>query len=82
MDAFPAAVTFMARQAVEFAGMHPDDSRVPEALRLAVRAVHYGCGGDTESDRWAKKAFELLHTKYPGSKAAHETPYWYKNGAH
>jgi hypothetical protein len=82
MDAFPAIVTFMARQSVEWAGLHPDDPRVPESLRLAVRAVHYGCGGDAESDRWAKRAFELLHTRYAGTKPARETPYWYKAGVH
>ncbi len=82
MDAFPAAVTFMAHQAVDWAGSHSEDPRVPESLRLAVRGLRYTCGGDAESDRWAKRAFELLHTRYPNSKAARETPYWYKNGLH
>jgi len=81
LDSFPAAVTFMARQAVAWAGTHPDDSRVPESLRLAVRGVRYSCGGDDQTDRWAKRAFQLLHSRYAQTKAASQTRYWYKAGA-
>lgn len=80
LAAAPAATTFMARQAVEWAGAHPDDARVPEALRLAVRAGHFASGGDGQTDRWVKRAFHLLHARYPKSEAARRTPYWYKAG--
>ena len=81
MDAFPAAATFMAQQAVEWAGTHPGDPRVPEALHLAVRGVRYVCGGDGDTDRWAKRAFRLLHVSYAKTEAARQTPYWYQAGA-
>src|SRR5579862_1606196 len=75
-----AAATLMARAAVEWAGTHPDDPRVPESLHLAVRTAHLACGGDQQTDRWAKRAFTLLHDRYPRSDAARRTPYWYKAG--
>ena len=73
----PAAPTFLTRLAVEWAEAHPDDSRAPEALHLAVLAGRHACGGDGQSDRWLKRAFELLHTRYAKSDAARRTPYWY-----
>ena len=78
LDAFPAAPTFMARESVEWSEAHPDDPRVPEALRLAVRAGHLACGGDEQTDRWSERAFRLLHRRYPGTEAARRTPYWFK----
>jgi hypothetical protein len=80
MDAFPAAPTFMAREAVAWAGLHPDDPRVPESLRLAVRAARFACAGDGQTDRWSRRAFDLLHTHYAKTEAARRTPYWYKVG--
>ena len=77
----PAAPTFLARQGIEWAEAHPDDPRAPEALRLAVRAGHYACGGDGETDRWEKRAFRLLHSRYPKTEAARRTPYWYSVGS-
>ncbi|MGD0365532.1 MAG: hypothetical protein ABSC93_32010, partial [Bryobacteraceae bacterium] len=77
LAAAPAAASLMARQAVEWVEAHPDDSRAPEALRLAVRAGHYACGGDGQTERWMKRAFRLLHSRYPRSEAAVKTPYWY-----
>ena len=73
----PAAPTLMARVVVEWVEAHPDDFRAPEVLRLAVRAAHYACSGDGETRRWAKRAFQLLHHRYPGTEAARRTPYWY-----
>lgn len=76
----PAATTFMARQAVEWADVHPEDPRSPEALRLAIRAVHYSFSGDADTNRWAKQAFEMLHARFPTSEAARRTRYWYRTG--
>ena len=77
LAAAPAAPTFMARQAVEWVEAHPSDARAAEALQLAVRAGHYASGGDRETDRWVRRAFELLHSRYPKSAAARGTPFWY-----
>ncbi len=77
-----AAPTWLARQSVEWAAAHPEDPRVPDALRLAVRAGHYACSGDSNSARWMKRAFELLHSRYGKTEAARRTPYWYGSPAH
>ena len=75
-----AAPTFMARQTVEWVESHRDDPRAAEALHLAVRAGHYACGGDGQTDRWGKRAFRLLHSRYGKTEAARRTPYWYSVG--
>jgi hypothetical protein len=77
LAAASAAPSFMARQAVEWAEAHSDDRRAPESLHLAVRAGHYACGGDGQTERWAKRAFGLLHSRYAKTEAARRTPYWY-----
>jgi hypothetical protein len=77
LAAAPAAPTLLARQAVAWAEAHPDDPRAAEALRLAVRAGHYACGGDGETNQWVKRAFRLLRSRYPKSEAARRTPYWF-----
>lgn len=80
LGAAPAAPTLMARAAVAWVEAHPDDSRAPEILHLAVRAGHYACSGDAATGRWVKRAFQLLHSRYPKSEAARRTPYWYQSG--
>jgi hypothetical protein len=73
----PAAPTFLARQSVEWVETHADDPRAAQALHLVVRAGRYACGGDADTDRWVKRAFRLLHSRYAKSAAARSTPYWY-----
>ena len=60
-----------------FAKTHPEDSRVPEALHLTVRATRHGCT-DKESGSYSKQAFQLLHKQYPKSEWAKRTPYWFQ----
>jgi len=81
LAAAPAAPTLLAREAVTWVEAHPDDPRAPEALHLAVRAGHFACAGDAETDRWVKRAFQLLHLRYPKTEAARRTPYWFSAGA-
>jgi hypothetical protein len=78
----PTAPTLLAQQTVEWVAAHPDDERAPEALYLTVRAGHYACGGDAETDRWVERAFRLLHSRYPKTEAARRTPYWFSAGEH
>jgi len=73
----PAALTLLARQTVQWIEAHPDDPRAPQTLSLTVRAGHYGCGGDDQTDRWVKRAFQLLHSRYPKTEAARRTRYWF-----
>jgi hypothetical protein len=79
LDGAPEAPTFMARQTVEWVEAHPGDPRAAEALRLAVRAGHYACSSDAETDRWVKRAFGVLHSRYGKTEAARRTPFWYRN---
>lgn len=68
--------TFLATEASELAGLLPKDPRVPRMLHLAVRATRYGCkdGGTTSASR---RAFRVLHVKYPDSEWTKRTPYHY-----
>lgn len=78
LDALGTAPNYITRQVIEWAGSHPNDPRVPEALHLAVKTTRYGCT-DKESSRWSKTAFDLLHRKYPTSPWTKKTPYWFKD---
>jgi hypothetical protein len=70
------APAYLCAEALRWARAHPDDPRVPEALHLAVRATRYGQAYDSESG-YSRRAFELLHLKYPKSKWAEMTKYWF-----
>jgi hypothetical protein len=71
------APDWLAAQTLAFADQHPDDPRVPEALHLVVRATRFGCTGDKTGD-FSKRAFDLLHRRYPNTDWVKKTPYWYK----
>jgi len=73
----PVASIVLGNEAMGWVRNHPEDSRAPEALALAVRAGHFGCA---DPDRWkvSKAAFDLLHEKYPASGWAKQTRYWYR----
>jgi hypothetical protein len=75
--ALPSGPRWLGKLTIAWATAHPDDSRVPEALHLVVRAWHYGCTEST-GENYSTQAFELLHRRYPGSKWTKQTPYWYK----
>ncbi len=71
------SVNYLAAVTIEWAKAHPQDSRVPEALHLAVRATRYGASADKSSTPYSKEAFDLLHGQYPDSPWAKQTKYWY-----
>ncbi|WP_332810958.1 hypothetical protein [Sphingomonas sp.] len=48
-----------------------------EALALAVRATRYGCQRQGGHGTYSRKAFALLHRKFPDSLPAKRTPYWF-----
>jgi hypothetical protein len=75
--ALGSAPNYLSRQAVEWAKRSPSDSRVPEALHLAVRSTRYGCT-DKQTGRLSKAAFDLLKTRYASSPWAKKTKYWFK----
>jgi len=74
--AAPVAPNYLSAQAIDWARQHPEDPRVPEALHLVVRSTRFGIT-DKQSTAFSKAAFQLLHAKYPNSKWAQATKYWY-----
>lgn len=76
VQALGAAPNYLCKIAIEWATANPNDPRSPEALHLAVRSTRYGCT-DKETGKWSKAAFDLLHKRYPNTKWANATKYWF-----
>jgi hypothetical protein len=76
VQALGAAPNYLCKLAIEWANANPNDPRSPEALHLAVRSTRYGCT-DKETGKWSKAAFDLLHKRYPNTKWANATKYWF-----
>jgi hypothetical protein len=69
---------FLAEKTLSWAGSHGDDPRVPEALHRVVQAMRYACGTETTRESsYSKRAFTLLHKRYPNSEWTKKTKYWY-----
>ena len=77
LQAVGPAPNYFGRIVLDWAKDHPTDQRVPEALYLVVRATRYGCN-DKQSGGFSRRAFDLLHQKYPKSEWATKTPHWYQ----
>lgn len=77
LNATPTAPNWLSAQALLWAGKMPNDPRIPEALHLAVRATRYGVR-DKDTGNLSKRAFDLLHRRYPDSSWAAQTKYWFK----
>jgi hypothetical protein len=71
-----AGSSYLTRETLAWAKAKPQDPRVPEALHFAVRSTRYGCD-DAQVSKLSHQAFRLLHSRYPNSKWAKQTPYWY-----
>ena len=78
LSAIGSAPGYLCQEVILWANKSPADPRIPEALHLAVMATRYGCT-DTNSGRWSKAAFDLLHRKYENTPWAKKTPYWFKD---
>ena len=82
LQQLPDSVVVIGQRVMDYAKAHPDDSNIPEALALVVRAGHYACQSYSGSDKSeytpvSKAAFELLHRRYPKSPWALKTRYYY-----
>lgn len=66
----------LCRLVLEWAEEAPDDPRVPPALHRAVVATRWVHGDENTGD-WSRRAFRLLHRRYPKSPWTEKTPYWY-----
>jgi hypothetical protein len=78
LQALGTAPNFLCKTAIDWTENNPNDPRTPEALHLAVRSTRYGCT-DKETGRLSKAAFDLLHRRYPNTKWANATKYWFKD---
>jgi hypothetical protein len=76
----PSSVDFLGGIVLGFAGGHPDDPRVPEALHLVVRGARVSCAG-RESWKTTRAAFRMLHARYPKTSWARKTPTWWRDYA-
>jgi hypothetical protein len=73
----PWQATYLLKESLAWAQSHDEDPRVPRALHMAVRASRYR-QTDSETGKYSKQAFDLLHRRYPKSEWTSRTPYWYK----
>jgi hypothetical protein len=71
------APNYLSAQVIAWAKARPSDPDVPEALGLAVKSTRFGCT-DAKTGQFSKTAFDLLHSRYPKSRWAQETRYWFK----
>jgi len=76
LSSLDAAPNLLTKWVLTWSQSHPDDLRVPEALHLAVNATRYGCV-DKATTELSKKAFQMLHRRYPKSSWAAKTKHWY-----
>ncbi|HRG99740.1 MAG TPA: hypothetical protein PLR99_26020 [Polyangiaceae bacterium] len=76
LDQLGAAATWLGFEAARVAEALPRDPRSPEVLHLAVRATRYGCK-DARTPVASKRAFQVLHRRFPTSSWAKATPYYY-----
>ena len=63
----------LGRIVMAYAEAKPADPNVPEALHLLVRATRYG----TPDSALSRRAYTLLHKRYPGGEWAKKTLYFY-----
>ncbi|HLZ13535.1 MAG TPA: hypothetical protein VKP58_13190 [Candidatus Acidoferrum sp.] len=76
LDAADSQANYYAKVVIQFAEKHPDDPRVPESLSRAVKNTDRNCNNPRTS-ALSKKAFTMLHNKYPNTSWAKNTKYWY-----
>lgn len=86
LQQLPDGAVVIGQRVIDYAGQHPADPLVPEALALTVRATHYDCqtfdpkvpyDQRPKFSTTGKAAFELLHQHYPKSPWTAKTPYYY-----
>jgi hypothetical protein len=69
----PAGAVSLWDQALAFVRAHPRDPRSPEMLYRLIRVARWG----GNHDHLGRRAFQLLHARYPGSVWAKRSPYYY-----
>jgi hypothetical protein len=61
---------------LQWLNSHPKDPELPWLLYVVVQSTRGGCL-DPDAGSLSKKAFALLHKRYPGSAWAQQAPYFY-----
>ena len=71
-----SATGWVGLHAIDWAASHPADKELPWLLYVAVQSSRGGC---TDPDRTAisKKAWQILHKRFPSSEWTAATPYFY-----
>lgn len=80
LDASPNGALFVGRRAIDHVRTNAAEANAAETLALVVNATHYGCfRNDDEKTKSAlsKEAFNLLHSRYGGTRWAAQTRYYY-----
>jgi hypothetical protein len=75
--AAPSGAGYIATQTFAWETKHPDDPRVQEALHLLVETGRRACRDDQTVEN-GRRAFVLLHERYPNSEWTKKTKYWYQ----
>jgi len=78
LEAFPDLDSAWMQNVLDFAASFPDDKRVPGLLRDAVYKTRLNWCAEPSAGNLSKQAFDLLKRKYPKSKEARTTKYWFK----
>ena len=72
-----AASHFIPTEIVSYAKAHPDDPAIPELLARSLDVAHYSSCQVPTDPTPTRQAFELLKLRYPNTKWAKQTKYWY-----
>lgn len=67
---------FITESVFAWAKSSPKDPRLPEALFRAIKMPRWGCRA-TDSSKYSKAAYVLLHAKYPTTSWANKAEYYY-----
>ena len=71
-----SATGFVGQHAIAWAGSHPADKDLPWLLYVAVQSSRGGCL-DPDHTAISKKAWQILHQRFPRSPWTEQTPYFY-----
>lgn len=78
LAAYPDLDSAWMQNVLDFAAAFPDDKRVPSLLREAVYLTRMNWCAEPSAGKLSKQAFNLLKRRYPGSREAQSTKYWFK----
>jgi hypothetical protein len=71
-----SATGFVGLHAIDWASSHPADKDLPWLLYVAVQSSRGGCT-DPDHTAISKKAWQILHKRFPKSPWTEQTPYFY-----